>query len=216
MFCTKCGASCEENAKFCASCGNAMQPQVPQQPVYQPPQQPQQPVYQPPVYQQPVYQAPYYQNQPLTEQYQLPMKWFKFLIYFSLFAGALLNVVSAIPLLTGSVYEGAADLVYAMFEGLQAVDMLAGILMLATAVVGVYARFRLAKYCQNGPKMLTVLYIMAAAINLFYLIGVSAVLPEGVMESVDTTSSITSIVTSVIMIFVNRTYFQKRAHLFVN
>ena len=32
MFCTKCGASCEDHAKFCASCGNAMQPQEPQQP----------------------------------------------------------------------------------------------------------------------------------------------------------------------------------------
>ena len=215
MFCTKCGASCEDNAKFCASCGNAMQPQEPQQPIYQPPVY-QQPTYQAPAYQQPAYQAPYYQNQPLNEQNQLPMKWFKFLIYFGLFAGAVLNLLSAFPLLTGSVYEGSADLVYAMFDGLQAVDMLSGILMLATAVIGIYARFRLAKYCQNGPKMLTVLYIMAAAINVFYLVGVSAVLPEYVLESVDMTTSITSIITSVIMVFVNRTYFQKRAHLFVN
>lgn len=33
MFCPNCGAACDEGAMFCASCGNSMQPQVPQQPV---------------------------------------------------------------------------------------------------------------------------------------------------------------------------------------
>ena len=64
MFCPKCGAACEDGAKFCPTCGNNMngapvQPAY-QQPVYQQPvyQQPAQPVYQQPVYQQPVYQQP--------------------------------------------------------------------------------------------------------------------------------------------------------------
>ena len=56
-FCPNCGTSCEDNAVFCAGCGNKLAaPAAPQQPVYQAPQQP---VYQAP--QQPVYQAPQYQ-----------------------------------------------------------------------------------------------------------------------------------------------------------
>ena len=40
MFCPNCGANCEDGAVFCGSCGNAIQPQAPQQPAYQAPQQP--------------------------------------------------------------------------------------------------------------------------------------------------------------------------------
>ena len=32
MFCPNCGANCEDGAMFCGACGNAMQPQTPQQP----------------------------------------------------------------------------------------------------------------------------------------------------------------------------------------
>ena len=50
-FCPNCGTSCEDNAVFCAGCGNKLAaPAAPQQPVYQAPQQP--------VYQAPQYQAP--------------------------------------------------------------------------------------------------------------------------------------------------------------
>ena len=68
-FCPQCGTPCDDNAAFCAGCGNKFAPAAPQQPVYQAPQQPvyqapQQPQYQAP--QQPVYQAP---QQP---QYQAP------------------------------------------------------------------------------------------------------------------------------------------------
>ena len=50
-FCPNCGTSCEDNAVFCAGCGNKLAaPAAPQQPVYQAPQQP--------VYQAPQYQTP--------------------------------------------------------------------------------------------------------------------------------------------------------------
>lgn len=38
MFCPNCGAACDDGAMFCGSCGNAMQPQAPQQPAQQPAQ----------------------------------------------------------------------------------------------------------------------------------------------------------------------------------
>ena len=43
------------------------------------------------------------------------MKWYYFLIYFSLFAGAVSNTIMAIVYWTGAMYEGHADLVYGQF-----------------------------------------------------------------------------------------------------
>ena len=40
-FCPQCGTPCDDNAAFCAGCGNKFAPAAPQQPVYQAPQQPQ-------------------------------------------------------------------------------------------------------------------------------------------------------------------------------
>ena len=144
------------------------------------------------------------------------MKWFKFLIYFALFAGAALNAISGIQMLTGEVYGEYKEYVYAVFEDLKTLDMIVGILMLATAALGIYTRFRLAGYYANGPKMLSVVYAMAVLVNLVYIIGVNSILSEAVMESVDTSSSITSMLVSAVMIIINNTYFKKRAHLFVN
>ena len=71
--CPNCGASNNDGAKFCTSCGGPLPAPV-QQPVQQPAPQPAaQPVYQQPVYQQPVYQQPAAQPvQPAQPVYQQP------------------------------------------------------------------------------------------------------------------------------------------------
>ena len=81
MFCENCGMKLSDGQKFCAQCGTPVKAR-PAQPTYQQPTY-QQPVYQQPVYQQPTYQQPVYQNQQM--QPDMPMKWFKFLIYFYVF-----------------------------------------------------------------------------------------------------------------------------------
>jgi len=231
MICQNCGATISDGTVFCEHCGAQVSAAAPQQPVYQQPvyQQPQQPVYQQPVYQQPqqpVYQQPVYQQpayrQPapgaMPGQPDMPMGWFKFLIYFSLFAGAVLNAIDGIMTMTGAHYnmqrEGMSEVVYRMFDGLQAMDMIMGIGGIALAVLGIYTRMRLAGYYQNGPKMLTILYIAALAVTVIYLVGVIAVVP-GVENFIDFTSQISSIAASVVMIVINNIYFKKRAHMFV-
>ena len=79
----------------------------------------------------------------------MPMKWHKFLIYFALWLGAVMNVISGFSLLTGSVYEAqgvSATQVYRAYEGLKGVDMLMGAATIALAVLLIVARFALAGY----------------------------------------------------------------------
>lgn len=222
MFCKACGAQLSDQATFCPNCGAAQQPaQV--QPTYQQPVQ--QPVYQQPVQQsgypqQPIYQQSVY-GQPLNTQPPLGMKWFKFLIYFSLFAGAVLNLIGGLQYLTGAHYGGTADLVYQHITALKALDVAMALATLILAGFGVYVRFRLAGYHANGPKLLNILYIAAPAISLAYLFAANGIVENSIIgETVNllegSGSVWTNVVVSIVMVFVNTGYFKKRAHLFVN
>lgn len=95
MFCPKCGANNNDSAVFCAACGaalrNAVSTDANNQNGYQ------QPNYQQPNYQQPNYQQP---------NAQLPMKWWKFLVSFGLFATAAVYVLLCIGYLCGIQYAG--------------------------------------------------------------------------------------------------------------
>jgi len=206
MFCPNCGTNLPDNATFCSNCGAQINNNNAPQQSYQPPQQPYQP-YQP-------YQPPYSPYNTMGNE--MPMKWYKFLIYFSLFAGAVLNVISGIMILTGAHYDGAKDYVYAFFGGLQGLDMFIGVASLAMAALQVYTRFRLSGFCKNGPMLLSVVYIVGVAINLIYLIGIISILPGSVVENINMTTYITQLITSGVMVFVNYTYFNKRKHLFQN
>ena len=91
MLCPKCGNPVEEGDRFCLNCGAPVAESAPE------PQQ----------------VAPATSLQP-----QPKMGWFKFLIYFSLFAAAVLNVVNAIQLLTGSHYGNTIiNLIYYFAAG---------------------------------------------------------------------------------------------------
>lgn len=209
MNCPNCGANISDTARFCTSCGSVVN-------------QNQQPPYQQPNYQQPP-QQPNYQQAPQPPQYQnplaqaLPMKWFKFLIYFSLFAGAVINIVYGFNYLTGGIYfvetngEVSASDIYEVFEEMQIVDVIYGLMMLAIAAFGIFVRFRLAGFYANGPKLLNTLYIVSLVASLVYVIGVFAVVGEA-----DAFSMSGAMIGNVIMIAANAAYFKKRAHLFVN
>ena len=191
MFCPNCGTQLADNTAFCTNCGTATNNQAPQQPVVE---------------------------QPTPLKPQLSMGWFKFLIYFGLWAGAILNILGAIPMLTGSQYGDAetVELVYAAFEGLRGLDMLCGLLALALGVFGIYTRFQLAAFKEKAPMFLSIVYAGAVVFNLVYIFGCTSILPEYVLSEIDFTSFYSNTITSAVMIFVNQSYFKKRAHLFYN
>lgn len=76
MFCRNCGKEMTDGAAFCVSCGAANNP------------------------------VNCEANNPVNyAANQMPMKWYNFLIYFALFAGAVLNVLTGIFMLTGAQYN---------------------------------------------------------------------------------------------------------------
>ncbi len=195
MYCYKCGAEIENTAMFCPHCGVEISANDQSDQQHQAPRQP---------------------YTPLEQKPDLKMGWYKFLIYFSLFAGAVLNVLDAISLLTGGIYDGAAELVYAVFSSLKGLDTFIGIATLGLAGMCIYTRFRLSGFYKNGPMMLNITYIASLAVNLIYIIGLSSIVPDIISDASTVSSQVSSTITSVMMIFVNTAYFKKRSHLFVN
>ena len=193
MFCTNCGSNVDKGTRYCPTCGAMMPQAVEEQPIQivEPFVEPEETIAKP------------------------PMKWFKFLIYFGLFLGALVSLSTAIDFFTGSVYDGNADLVYSAFGDLKTLDMLTAVLSLVMAGVAIYARFRLAGYYKNGPMMLVVTYAGGMVITLVYIIGIYAILPSYILESMDTSSYISAMAMSLAMIAANWKYFKKREYLFV-
>ena len=213
MRCYNCGNEVPDGMTNCNYCGQPMQQVNYQQPQYQPPQY-QQPQYQQPQYQQPQYQPPQYQP-PQGMQPAMGMAWYKFLIYFSLFAGAVLNVISGISMLNGTYIADSATL-YRFYDGWEALDQLVGALMIGTAVLGLVTRFRLSGYCKNGPLFLKLTYAAGALINLVYVVGVNSIVSSAMLSQLDFTSFYSSIGVSIAMVVANHIYFEKRSHLFVN
>lgn len=154
---------------------------------------------------------------PAQPTIDMPMKWHKFLIYFSLWASAVMNVINGFMMFTGAHYggENEAKMVYNYFDGLKSVDVIMGVLFVGMAVFAIVTRFSLAKYPAKGPKLLLAVYGLNAVLTLVYPLLASAVTGMELSELMDS-STISSIVSSVVMIFVNKTYYNNRAHLFVN
>ncbi len=198
MFCTTCGTRIDENdVRFCPNCG-AMLGATPNNNVTPPPQY----VVQPPL------------------QTELPMKWFKFLINFSLIAGAVLNVLIALSYITGTIYfsqtngEVTAEMIYDTYgQGVQVLDIIYAVFIIGTAVFGIYTRFMLAKFKAKGPVCLYVLYAVSAVGGLIYNIALCAV--TGVTE-VLSASSFTSLAVSIGFLLANKSYFDKRKSKFIN
>lgn len=201
-LCMKCGTQLEnENQQFCTNCGAKVEVQGETS--------------------ETVVNGDSVCEQVSTEQVvNYPMKWFKFLIYFSLFCGALINFVSGIGELTGIIYftqsggEVTANMIYDVYgSGLKAVDVIYGIILIVFAGFMIYTRFRLAKYKANGPICLYITYGASVVLNLIYSIALLAV--TGINQ-IFASANISAIISSVVMIFVNYVYFKKRKELFIN
>ncbi len=160
-----------------------------------------------------------------SAQPDMPMKWYKFLIYFSLFAGAVISFLTAMAYFTGAMYiaeDGTiiSDIVYMVFPSLKTVDVIFASYYLVMTVLMVFTRFQLSSFKRRGPRLVIFLYIAEAVSYVLYLVMVLFALEgNGLVDPssiVDGASMGSTIATSIVMAIINHVYFKKRAHLFVN
>lgn len=232
MFCSNCGNRLSDGAAFCDQCGaktvnnesaqQAAEIQQPQKPenvnTVVPESENSAPVQAEisVVNETAVPSYPYYSTETQPAEPQYSMKWFKFLIYFSLFFAAFINFTSqGLFYLTGAVYTMAdtdPDLVYLFYDGLKVADVAFGIAGILLAVFSIFTRFRLAKFKKDGPICYYILQASSAVVSLLYGIAASVITGESMSGMVD----VFSIVLSAILIAANVKYFSKRKALFVN
>lgn len=147
-----------------------------------------------------------------------PMAWFKFLIYFMLFANAAINIFTAVTYLTGSVYLGEdmtmsdVEALYMFYPTAKMIDVIYGVLLIALAAYAIFTRFQLSGFKRRGPFLFILMYVLNLVIGLLYSISIMFTLEAGLLDFI---SLVPSIITSVVMIFVNVVYFRKREELFV-
>ena len=153
-----------------------------------------------------------------------PMKWWKFLIYFSLFAGALLTLSTGIQYLSGRIYlsqgltQNDIELFYSLYPPHKTLDTIYGIICFGLAAFAIIARFRLDKYHRTGPMCI---YILPSA-SLFFssvytilsyklvYVDISQFLPQIYGQIIG------QLIVVVIYVWLNYVYFRKRRALFTN
>ena len=141
----------------------------------------------------------------MAKNKELGMKWFHFLIYFVLWLNAGAYVLLGFLLLGFAV--DTLDMVYA------------GIL-LGFALFCLITRSRLAKFKKGAPGCLYTFYILGNVVlvlffNIISWMTLGGSLNDLVIMLLDP-AFISNVVGMIIMVSLNKVYFNKRKHLFVN
>ena len=216
MYCRFCGTKIPDNVKFCPECGANLAPvpsAAPEESAPAAPAAPEIPTpFDPTPYDPAPYSADSFASADVAAAPQRGMKWFKFIIYFQLWASMLVYLVTAGKYFTGAYYEGSAEMVYDFFPALQPLDIVMGVFCLALAVYAVVVQRALAKFRAKGPMMYYLIDIVSTAGTVLYLLIGSIILGQ----SAFTAETAGSFLGALVMIFINIPYFNNRKHLFVN
>lgn len=234
MKCPVCDAQVADNAKFCGVCGTPM-PEAPAAPVapqavQAPPAQQQwnNPV--PPVQApqnqfyggQPTPQPNFYPNQPGFAAPNLntmgnKIGWQKFSTSFMLFVCAFLNLIMGFMYITGSVWEIFSDVpiswVYRVFDELKTADQLYGVLLFATVIIQIVARFQLAGFKRGANAIAIVACILPLVASILYIL-MTFFATENIIDS--TIFVFPKVIIGFFSTIFNMVYYGKRKNLYVN
>ena len=143
---------------------------------------------------------------------ELPMKWHKFLIYFSLWLSMIMWAVNGVSVGFGLNLGENAEFILRRYEGLGVLNMAYLIASIGLLVYTFMTRQKLAGYKADGPKWLCRLYLINLAVEMAYVLLLCAITGVNVIEMLS--GEIASLITPFVMYKVNQDYYAKRAHLF--
>ena len=147
----------------------------------------------------------------------LGMSWYKFLIYFGLFAAAVINIMYGFCYMSGGIYfaqsngDISAELVYGYYgAGLRVLDVVYGFFLVAFAILAIVVRQKLAHYEPDSLKFIKIYYSLSCGAPFLY-----AILLFGITGLSLDVQDVILVLGSGGILFWNIKYFEKRAHLFV-
>ena len=145
-----------------------------------------------------------------------PLRWHKFLIYFSLWIGAAGLLLGGIGFIAGTVYGEMGDRIYQAFPVIRFVDIAYGLVLIGVAVYIIYTRFQLAGFRQGAPQKLLILLALSPVLEWGYQLILSAVTGVPITEIHSGGSFIGELIGTAIGIWLHKVYYGKRKELFVN
>lgn len=162
--------------------------------------------------------------------YAQPMKWFKFIIWFQLFASAIGNLYNGIQYLTGDLYGEATEVMYEVFTSLKTLNTVYGYFCIFIALYAIVTRFMLSGFKSIGPKLLYFLYILLGVTTLVYTLLFQNITNinddlkgyyyaiRGLSFNIDYISMwirvAGNLIANLVLICVNFAYFSNRSNLF--
>lgn len=147
----------------------------------------------------------------------LPMKWYKFLIYFSLFVVAASYLLAGIMNFTGNsflLFGFDSETLYSTNDGLRILDIGYGIVYIAMIPFVMYVRSSLSDFKKGAPD---IFYICSAAdcvITVSYIVFSQIITEDSILQEAG--EIVGDILGKITYIALNINYFNKRKHLFVN
>ena len=148
-----------------------------------------------------------------TEAAVQPMKW-HYVMLVLLALGGVFNVISGILRISGQEYAMRGldiTMVYRQFPRMKVLDLFSGIAAIGMGGFQFVIFRRLGKLCQNGPILLTAFYIAYLVYSILYHAAASVSLGVSTFGS-----AAINLICTLILLFVNRSYYSKREELFVN
>lgn len=149
---------------------------------------------------------------------KLGMKWYKFLIYFSLLIGFIFNFLSGLGYISGVIYmtttdgQITAEQVYNLYGPvLHASDIIFGFALIAMAIFAITVRSKLADFDSNAPSCFYAYLTTDIVLGVLYHLAVLIITGENVMIS-----QIGNWIVAFLYLLANVRYFSRRMHLFTS
>ena len=160
----------------------------------------------------------------MEKQFEKPMGWYKFIIYFQLFAAAVFNVGAGIIFFTGSHYgldSFELKLFYGVLSNLKTLDICMGIVSIFLAVFAIIVRQKLAHFDEQGPKLYLGYQLITVGVNILYIAIAVIIIYQTLGGTSDDiwsmfASSYANCGMGISMYVANKVYFDNRKEYFVN